>query len=141
MLYQCGVKEELLSKVCTIEREILNGLSWSIQASTLAESICCVCECLGISSREQYWCAELSDYVLLDPRMKEYSILDKTLAILRCVCKNVKYELNCSLLCRIGVEDDWEKIREVVCGEDVDESLLCYQSYHSSYLSLLLNDL
>ena len=119
-----------------IEREILNGLSWSIQASTLAESIYEVCDCLGISRVEQYYCAELSDYVLLDPWMKEYSILDKTKAIIRCVCKNVKYELNCSLLCRIGVESDWELIRE-----EVLESLLRYQSYHSSYLSILMNDL
>ena len=29
MLYQCGVREELLGKVCMIEREILNGLCWS----------------------------------------------------------------------------------------------------------------
>ena len=49
--------------------------------------------------------------------------------------------MKCSLLCRIGVERDWEKIREEVCREEVNESLLMYQSYHSSYLSIVLSDL
>ena len=62
MLYQCGVREELLGKVCMIEREILNGLCWSIQESTLAESINGVCSSLGVSISEQYYCAELSMY-------------------------------------------------------------------------------
>ena len=141
MLYQCGVREELLGKVCMIEREILNGLCWSIQASTLAESIYGVCSCLGVSIRDQYYCAELSDYVLLDPSMKEYSILEKTIAIVRCVCKDVKYEINCSLLCRIGVERDWDMIREEIWKEEVNEWMLVYQSYNASYLSVVLKGL
>lgn len=141
MLYQCGVKETLLWKVCMLEREMLTGLGWEIQSSTLAESIREVCDCLEVSDREQYYCAELSDYVLLDPRMREYTVLEKTIAIVRSVCKEVKYEMNCSLLCRIGVERDWEMIREKIMKEEMScESLLC-QSYHSWYLSSMLNEL
>ena len=53
----------------------------------------------------------------------------------------MKYEMNCSLLCRIGVERDWDMIREEIWKEEVNEWMLVYQSYNASYLSVVLKGL